>query len=88
MSLVPTSNLRISHLFYSIVCASFLCIRSNLPLPVLLKSLVFFFFVGLVFLFHDLFVSSFRLYDESEHFALRRLHLSLVLFVGAHVPDA
>ena len=35
----------------------------------LLMSLVFF-FVGLVFLFHDLFVSSFRLFDESEHFCV------------------
>ena len=32
-----------------------------------------FFLVGLVFLFHDLFVSSFILYDESEHFALCRV---------------
>ena len=54
---------------------------SSLSSPVLLMSLVSFFFVGLV-LFHDLFVSSFRLYDESEHFALRRLYHSFVLFCG------
>ena len=44
-----------------------------------------FFFVGLVFSFHDIFVSSFRLYDESKHFALRRLNHSFVPFC---VPDA
>ena len=35
---------------------------------------------GLIFLSHDLFVSSFRLYDEAEHFALRRLSHSFVFF--------
>ena len=47
------------------------------------------FFAGLDFVFHDLCVSSFRWNDESEHFALRRLNHSFVLFfVGVHVPDA
>ena len=41
-----------------------------------------FFLVGLVFSFHDLSLSSIRLYDESEHFALHRLYHSLVLFGG------
>ena len=36
-------------------------------------------FVGLVFSFPDLFVSPFRVYDESKHFALRRLNHSFVL---------
>ena len=37
-------------------------------------------FVGLFFSFLDLFVSPFRFYDESKHFALRRLNHSFVLF--------
>ena len=50
--------------------------------PVLPKLFVVFFFVGLVFSFHDHFVSSFRLYDESGHFALRRLNHFFVFFCG------
>ena len=38
------------------------------------------FLVGLVFSFHNLFVSSFRLYDEPKHFALRRFNHSSVFF--------
>ena len=38
-------------------------------------------FAGLDLVFHDLFVSPFCLYDESEHFALRRLYHSFV-FIG------
>ena len=39
-------------------------------------------FIGLVFLFHDLIVSSFCLYDETKQFALRRLCHSFVFFGG------
>ena len=34
------------------------------------------------------FVSYFSLYDESEHFSLRRMYHSFVFFCGCHVPDA
>ena len=60
------------------MCVFELC-PSSLSSPVPPRSSVFF-LVGLVFSFHDLFVSSLRLCHESKHFALRRLTHSFVLF--------
>ena len=113
VSLVPTSNLRIFHLFHGIVCASLLVVNPIfffnhccvnffvgivferdvavlIVVCVLALSIFTFisnatqivsvFLVGLVFSFHNLFVSSFRLYDESKHFALRRFNHSSVFF--------
>ena len=37
---------------------------------------------GHIFLFQDIFVSSFRLHDEAKHFALRRPSHSFVFFCG------